>query len=79
MNAQAGALLRLESLDVRFGATHAVRDLRLHIDAGEKFALVGESGSGKSVTALALMRLLRGATVRGRILFDGQDLMALPE
>jgi microcin C transport system ATP-binding protein len=79
MNAQAGALLRLESLDVRFGATHAVRDLSLHIDAGEKFALVGESGSGKSVTALALMRLLRGATVRGRILFDGQDLMALPE
>jgi len=79
MNAQAQALLRLESLDVRFGATHAVRDLSLDIRAGEKFALVGESGSGKSVTALALLRLLRGATVSGRILFDGQDLMGLPE
>ena len=79
MNAQAESLLRLESLDVRFGATHAVRDLSLDIHAGEKFALVGESGSGKSVTALALLRLLRGATVSGRILFDGQDLMGLPE
>ena len=79
MNPQAQALLRLESLDVRFGATHAVRDLSLDIHAGEKFALVGESGSGKSVTALALLRLLRGATVSGRILFDGQDLMGLPE
>ena len=79
MNAQAESLLRLESLDVRFGATHAVRDLSLDIHGGEKFALVGESGSGKSVTALALLRLLRGATVSGRILFDGRDLMGLPE
>jgi microcin C transport system ATP-binding protein len=79
MNAPAPALLELESLDVRFGTTHAVRELSLRLHAGEKLALVGESGSGKSVTALALLRLLRGATVKGRILFEGQELLGLPE
>jgi oligopeptide/dipeptide ABC transporter ATP-binding protein len=44
--------------------------------------LVGESGSGKTVTALGLMRLLRdppGKILGGRINFQGQDLLALPE
>src|ERR1019366_7611470 len=37
--------------------------------------------SGKSTLALALLRLLhfRGGTVRGRIVFEGRDLAALPE
>jgi peptide/nickel transport system ATP-binding protein len=40
-------------------------------------ALVGESGSGKSVTALSIMGLLpkENSTVRGRILYDGKDLL----
>jgi peptide/nickel transport system ATP-binding protein len=45
-------------------------------------ALVGESGCGKSVSALAIMRLLPRPAARvtaGRILFDGEDLLALSE
>jgi peptide/nickel transport system ATP-binding protein/oligopeptide transport system ATP-binding protein len=40
---------------------------------------VGESGCGKSVTALSILRLLRcpPAEIAGRVLFEGQDLLAL--
>jgi ABC-type dipeptide/oligopeptide/nickel transport system ATPase component len=42
---------------------------------------VGESGCGKSVTSLSIMRLISqpGRIVDGRILFDNEDLVALPE
>ena len=79
MNSTAPPLLQVQALDVRFGRNHAVREASFHIAAGEKFALVGESGSGKSVTALALLRLVRGAQLSGSVVFDGHDLMALPE
>jgi peptide/nickel transport system ATP-binding protein len=71
------ALLSIENLNIRFAATHAVRGLSLDLAAGESLGLVGESGSGKSVTALAILRLLdAAATVEGRIVFDGRDLLA---
>lgn len=73
------SLLRLENLTIRFGAVPAVRGLSLSVAPGESLGLVGESGSGKSVSALAILRLLgESAHVNGRILFDGQDLLALP-
>jgi peptide/nickel transport system ATP-binding protein len=72
------ALLTIENLTIRFGATHAVRGLSLEIAPGESLGLVGESGSGKSVTALAILRLLDpAAEVDGRILFDGRELLTL--
>jgi peptide/nickel transport system ATP-binding protein len=44
--------------------------------------VVGESGCGKSVTALAILRLIAsppGRIVGGRVLFEGRDLLQLPE
>ena len=50
------------------------------IDAGETLALLGESGSGKSVTALSITRLLpKSAEISGSVLFNGADLLTLPE
>src|SRR5262245_10747869 len=49
--------------------------------AGETLGLVGESGSGKSVTAFSILRLLQppGQITGGRVIFEGRDLLALPE
>jgi oligopeptide/dipeptide ABC transporter ATP-binding protein len=60
--------------------TALVEDVSLELGRGEILGLVGESGCGKSVTAAAIMRLLpAGATISGRVLFGGQDLLALSE
>ena len=78
-------VLAIEDLTIAFrsrGRWNTVaRDISLRVGQGETVALVGESGSGKSVTAMAVMRLLPPETTRigGRILLDGQDLLALPE
>lgn len=60
----------------------AVNDVSFSIEKGEVLGLVGESGCGKSVTSLSVMRLLAGTsgkTTQGEILFDGQDILKLPE
>ena len=75
-------LLQVEDLTIRFADTErpAVNGISFDLPEGEVLGLVGESGSGKSVTSLAILRLLPpGATLSGRIRFDGQDLLTLSE
>ena len=72
-------LLELEHVRVAFGDTVAVDDLTFAIGQGERVALVGESGSGKTVTALAILRLLRDAQVSGAIRFAGEELLGKSE
>ena len=55
----------------------ALEQVDLTLDRGESVAVVGESGSGKSTLGRALLRL--GVPLRGRVVFDGQDVTALPE
>jgi peptide/nickel transport system ATP-binding protein len=78
-------LLTIEDLTVHFdtddGVVQAVDGAALSIAAGEVVGLVGESGSGKSVSAMAILRLLRppARIVSGRIHFDGRDLLTVSE
>ena len=53
----------------------------LDIQPGEIVGLVGQSGSGKSTLALAILNLLslKGAIVRGEVLFKGEDLIRMDE
>ncbi|MBV9748450.1 MAG: ABC transporter ATP-binding protein [Acetobacteraceae bacterium] len=59
----------------------AVDGVRFALGRGETVGLVGESGCGKSVTGLAIMGLLvrNRARVEGSIVFEGQELVGLPE
>jgi len=79
-------LLSIRDLSVAFrqrsGLRQVLSGVSLDIRPGEILALAGESGSGKSVTSLAVMRLLPPQTTQilgGQILFDGHDLLSLPE
>ena len=57
----------------------AVDKFSLQMGAGEIVGIVGESGSGKSMTAHALMGLIRrsAVTVSGSAVFEGTDLLTL--
>jgi oligopeptide transport system ATP-binding protein len=79
-------LLSVRGLTTRFrtdrGMLTAVDDVSFEVAPGETLAIVGESGSGKSVTALSVLRLIPsppGEIAAGQILFDGKDLLGLPE
>ncbi len=66
----------------KHGHIHAVDGVNFAVKPGEKLAIVGESGCGKGVTSLSIMRLIPqppGEYVGGQILFEDQDLLALPE
>jgi len=67
--------------DVAGRALRAVDDVSFEVRKGETLGLVGESGSGKSLTAYSILRLVQppGRIASGRVLFQGRDLLALPE
>lgn len=80
------SLLSVENLRVSFTTygrtTEVLKGVSLQVPAGSQVALVGESGSGKSVTMKAIMGLLPRPAAKvtaGRILFDGRDLLTMPE
>lgn len=79
-------ILEVKNLTTSFkterGVMNAVQGVSFHVDKGEILGLVGESGCGKSVTSQSIMRLYdekRLASYQGEILFDGVNLLSLPE
>jgi peptide/nickel transport system ATP-binding protein len=73
-------LLDIRNFSVRFSAAEPVKGVSFTAAPGEMLAIVGESGSGKSLTALGLIGLLPShAKAGGEILFNGRNLLALPE
>lgn len=65
-----GAVIRRQQ------TVHAVDGISFALQGNETLALVGESGCGKSTTGRAVLMLERPTS--GRVLFQGQDLAALP-
>ncbi len=78
-------LLTVDDLAVSFptdeGLVRAVDGVSFSVGRGQTLGIVGESGCGKSVTSLAIMGLLPapGRVDRGRIVFEGQDLVGMSE
>ena len=78
------SMLEIKDLHVVYrteaGEVKAVNDVALSVKKGDVLGIVGETGAGKSTTALSVLRLLperTGKITRGRILFDGEDLLTM--
>ncbi len=77
------AVLSVQNLRTSFftkaGEVKAVDDVSFDVAKGRVLGLVGESGSGKTVTGFSVLQLVDppGRIVSGRILLQGQDLLAL--
>lgn len=75
-------LLTVSDLTMHFftsiGIVKAVDEVSFSIPKGKTVGLVGESGCGKSTTAYCIMKLVPsppGRILKGRITFDGEDLL----
>ncbi|UCA45711.1 ABC transporter ATP-binding protein [Pseudochrobactrum sp. XF203] len=83
---KADVLLSVRDLSIAFHQDGqdriAVDHISFDIHKGETVALVGESGSGKSISALSVLKLLpypSASHPSGQILFEGQDMLTMPE
>ena len=68
--------LRVESLDLSYGASRCLRGVSLEADPGRITCVLGRNGVGKSSLMRAIVGLER--VERGRILWEGRDIAAVP-
>ena len=79
------AILEIEDLSVEFrdaraAPVRAIERVSLSVERGACVAVIGPSGSGKSTLVRVVLGLIpRGAVVRGRVRFDGRDILAMRE
>ncbi|MBQ1568531.1 MAG: ABC transporter ATP-binding protein [Kiritimatiellae bacterium] len=79
-------LLEIDDLSVSYRndegeVNPAAVDVTLSLDRGQVLGIVGESGSGKSTVSMSVARLLPSPPAfypKGRILFDGEDVLSMP-
>ncbi len=65
-------MLRIESLECRYGKVAAVRGLSLEVNKGELVSLIGANGAGKTTTLKAISGVLPPSA--GRVMFEGEDI-----
>ena len=70
------ALLKVEGINVYYGAIHAIKDVSFEVNEGEVVTLIGANGAGKTTTLQTISGLLRSKT--GSITFDGQNISNVP-
>lgn len=69
-------MLKIEKLSVRYGGIVALNEVDVEVGRGESVLLVGSNGAGKSSLINAVIGLVPAKS--GRIVFDGQDITAVP-
>ncbi|MFA6280028.1 MAG: ABC transporter ATP-binding protein [Bdellovibrionales bacterium] len=68
-------MLTLTNLNTHYGQAHILRDVNLHVGAGECVALLGRNGAGKSTTMKAIIGMIPASS--GEITYHGTNLHKL--
>ena len=69
-------ILKVDNINVYYGAIHAIKGVSFHVDRGEVVTLIGANGAGKSTTLQTISGLLRSRT--GSVDFLGENISRLP-
>ena len=76
MSENVKPLLKVEDLNVYYGAIHAIKGISFEVYPDEIVTLIGANGAGKSTTLNTVAGLLHPRT--GSIVFDGVNLTTIP-
>ena len=71
-----GCMLKVNDLNVYYGAIHAIKGVSFEVNEGEIVTLIGANGAGKSTTLKTISGLLRSKT--GSVDFMGSSLAGVP-
>ena len=71
-------MLKVEHITTGCGKKQVLTDLSFKVESGEMVLLTGGNGSGKSTVLKTIYGLLKTWTPEGKIIFDGEDITALP-
>ncbi|MFA7361523.1 MAG: ABC transporter ATP-binding protein [Candidatus Kapaibacterium sp.] len=69
-------MLKIENLNVNYGAIKAVKDITIQVKKGEIVTLIGANGAGKSTILRTISAIIKPAS--GRILLEGKDISNMP-
>ena len=70
------ALLKVDNINVYYGAIHAIKGISFEVNEGEVVTLIGANGAGKSTTLQTVSGLLNSRT--GSIEFNGENIAKIP-
>ena len=65
-------MLKIDNIDVYYGAIHALKGISLTVNKGEIVTLIGANGAGKSTALRTISGLLKPKN--GKISFEGQEI-----
>jgi Fe-S cluster assembly ATP-binding protein len=77
MSDSAQSLLAIEDLHVSIAGKEVLKGVSLALSAGEIHVILGQNGTGKSTLAYAVMGHPNYQVTKGRVLFEGEDLLAM--
>ena len=69
------SMLKVEHIDVYYGAIHAIKDISFEVNEGEIVTLIGANGAGKSTTLKTVSAMMRPKN--GTIEFLGHNMTNL--
>ena len=69
-------MLKVDNIDVYYGAIHAIKGFSIEVPKGEIVTLVGSNGAGKSTTLRTISGLMKPKN--GTILFEDKHIVGVP-